>query len=243
MARYLATGHAITGVSGSVNNSLGGSTFTKNGILRNRVVPLNPQTADQMEIRNAFAFLNSEWSEFLSDSERLAWETARLSGDFNQQDPLTGTSGPDSSAKALFIRLNINALIADLSLATPTTFFLLPPALAALGTAALTSLAIVASAGTVVLTYTGGLSGGETIGMKITQPLSPGNLKVPISKLRLLSPASSGASPQALGATYVAKFGPITAATGQAVFFQMWVYSTTDGRSRIVAAGRVLIVA
>lgn len=65
-------------IVGKISGSLGGMTAAhgRGGYyLRNRVVPVNPNSAAQQEARNAFTYLTSAWRD-LTAGERQAWEVA-----------------------------------------------------------------------------------------------------------------------------------------------------------------------
>lgn len=56
--------------------SIGGTTFSRNAsgaIARARVKPVNPNTARQVEVRSAMAFLTTRWSQTLTAVQRTAW--------------------------------------------------------------------------------------------------------------------------------------------------------------------------
>lgn len=242
MARLNYSGVAITGGSGRLNSGLGGSVLMKNGVVRNYVTPTNPQTASQSEIRAVFEYLNAQWA-LLSEAGKLSWESAK-SGDTGAiTDVFTGTSRAYSSAKAMFIAINTNLLIAAGELDTPSVVTGTPPADVANDTINNLSIVIDASAGTVALTY-GGAIVNERIYIRMTPPVSAGNMKMTAVRSQLRSlPQISGASPVALGANYIALFGSITTMAGKKVFYTIEAIGATDGKRRLLETGNVLIVA
>lgn len=243
MARVLYGGVGLQGLSGSINKQAGGHTFTKNNVVRRRVVPANPQTALQQEYRGAFAYLTGAWSNTLTDPQREAWETARNSNEYYlKQDPLTGVSRKYGSAKDLFIAMNLNFLIADGAVAAPVVTYTTPGSPGALDVLAITSFALDASAGTAILTYTGTQS-NETMVMKATPPVSAGTMRATSVRSKFRVVGVPGNSPAALGTQYTALFGPITGATGQKVFWTVEAVELTTGKSRLVNAGVSVIVA
>lgn len=242
MARFRYSGVAITGGTGRLNSSLGGSVLLSNGVVRNYVTPSNPQTANQSEVRAAFGFLSAAWKG-LTPTQQAAWIAAWQSGDWVKQDPFTGTSRPYGSAKDLFISLNLNFMIAGMSLDAPSLEFSTPPASIDLPALGVTSFAFDASAGTAALTYTGTL-GDSVLVTKATQPVSPGNMRLTSvrSKLRFIT-SGSGVSPIAEGAAYVTVHGAITSAEGQKVFWIVEQIDAVTGKRGFVASGSSVIVA
>lgn len=242
MARFSYSGVAITGGTGRLNSGFGGSVLLKNGVVRNYVTPVNPQTADQQTTRTAFAFLTTAWKG-LSSTNQAAWIAAWQSGDWTVQDPFTGTTRPYGSAKSLFIALNMNFLIAGNGLDTPSVEFQAPPATSDLPALGIASVAIDASSGTVAVDYSGTL-GDSVLVIRMTPPLSAGNQRLTSVKVKLRSlPSTSGATPLAEGTAYVAKFGAITGSAGLAVFYVIEQIDTTNGKRGLVGTGRVVIVA
>lgn len=242
MARFNYSGVAITGGTGRLNSSLGGSVLLKNGVVRNYVTPVNPQTSDQQEVRSAFAFLTAAWKGE-SSTNQAAWVSAWQSGDWTIQDPFTGTTRPYGSAKSLYIALNMNFLISGNALGSPSVEFHTPPATSDLPALGITSFAFDASSGTAVLTYTGTL-GDSVLVVRATQPLSPGNQRLTSVKTKLRTVTiGSGVSPLALGTAYTTKFGAITSSTDLAVFWVIEQIDTTNGKRALVGSGRSVIVA
>ena len=65
-------GLGVTQMSGSV----GGSTFARNrsgNYVRSRTKPVNPNTARQVAVRAALAFLTDRWAQTLTANQRIAW--------------------------------------------------------------------------------------------------------------------------------------------------------------------------
>lgn len=242
MARALYSGVGIAGMSGSINKNAGGTTFSKNGVVRRRVIPVNPQTADQQELRAAFLFLTTAFSGTLSESDRAAWETARTGNVYYlKQDPLTGVSRPYASAKDLFIAMNLNWLLGDGSLNNPVVTFTTPGISTGLDDYAITSVVADDSSNTVVVTYTGTAT-NEFLFMRATPPVSAGNQRNTSvkSKFRYIAPLT--ASPDTV-ADYQAKFGALTGLTGQKIFYEIIGVEIITGKTRLVSGGSTIIVA
>src|ERR1019366_5338132 len=97
-------GFGVANMSGSV----GGVTAARNKAgmyLRNRSMPLNPQTASQTSTRAILTQLAQQWAT-LTAAQRVAWNTAvgsfATSNSFGTSHPLSGI--------ALFVRVNSNIL-------------------------------------------------------------------------------------------------------------------------------------
>jgi hypothetical protein len=76
-------GGSIAGLSGS----LAGNTFTKNGTVRRRAIPTDPQTQLQVIARTALGYLATAWQAVLTDAQRAGWET------YAQNTPMTDRIG------------------------------------------------------------------------------------------------------------------------------------------------------
>lgn len=243
MARALYSGVGIAGMSGSINKNAGGTTFGKNGVVRRRVVPVNPQTADQQTLRAAFLYLTSAWSGVLSDSDRLAWETARTGNVYwLKLDPLTGVSRPFASAKDLFIAMNINGLYAQDSINAPSVQYTTPGTSAGTDVVSITSVVADDSSNTLVVTYTGGPPTLEAYMFKATPPVSPGTARSASIKSKLRNVALLTASPDTV-ADYQTKFGPLTGQTGNKIFYEIYGIDLATGKQRLISAGSTVIVA
>lgn len=209
-----------------------------------RVVPVNPQTIQQQLIRSVFTYLTKQWTA-LNDVQREAWETARTSeAYYNVTDNFYGVSRKVNSAKSLFVAMNFNVLEATDSLGTPAVTFATPGAPSTQSDFLATSIAADASAGTVALTYSGTMNGNEEIEFWASPPVSPGNLRSTSvkSKMRFVT-QNVGVSPAAVGTEYVAKFGAITAATGQKIFWEAYIVNTDTGKKTLAGSGANIVVA
>lgn len=59
-----------------LSGSIGGNTFARNrygNYVRARTKPTNPNTARQIEVRAALAFLTARWADTLTAAQRTAW--------------------------------------------------------------------------------------------------------------------------------------------------------------------------
>lgn len=237
-ARY---GDTITAQRGRFNTGVGGVVYSLNGGKRAYVTPSNPQTASQGGTRGAFAFFTTAWKN-LTEEQRGAWTAAWSSGQWQVQDAISGTARNFGSAKSLFIALNMNVLVAGNNLGTPTINLLVPQAKGSPAAVSVDSVVFDASAGTVVLTFSGTQATGLLV--RCTEPVSPGNLRLTSVKSKLRTITSVvGASPASLGTDYVAVHGAITGATGQKVFWTIEQISDITGQRSFVASGSSVIAA
>ena len=82
-------------------------TVSQNGrygqISRALVMPSNPQTAAQMNVRSAFATQARRW-DALTESQRSAWTAVAVT---HQTKPRCGTSGPMTGLQ-FFVQVNGN---------------------------------------------------------------------------------------------------------------------------------------
>ena len=98
-------GMMMTDASGK----LGGQVFSKNrggSYVRTKSTPVNRQSSAQMNVRGIFASISSRWSS-LTESARESFNG--FVGDYSRTDIFGDLRNP--SGKALFQRLNQNALI------------------------------------------------------------------------------------------------------------------------------------
>ena len=67
----------LSQVIASGSGSVGGCTYSRNrygAYIRNRSVPVNPNTSQQQAVRSIFANLNTAWNIDLDQAERDAWD-------------------------------------------------------------------------------------------------------------------------------------------------------------------------
>lgn len=225
--------------SGSIGKNHGGTTYLKNSVVRERVIPVNPQTSGQLETRSAFTFFNKEWSG-LTNTQREAWVTAKADPYWYVPDGFFGGTRAANSGKALFIAINYNLNQANGTLSAPTIATTDPPTVEPIDDLAVTSVVADESANTLVLTYTG-TTGNEEIFVRMTPALSPGNMRLTSvqSKLRF-SPAGAGASPATITKPDGISF---SGQTGQKVFYVVEAIGTVSGKKRVIASGDTIVVA
>lgn len=213
----------FAGLVGSHNR--GGDYF------RQFVVPTNPQTVAQTLVRNDFANSSQGWRA-LTEAERIQWNSAV--NDYQRTNVFGDLRRP--SGKALFQRLNGNLLSAGQATITAP---LLPA-----GVDSVTSLSLAAAAGaqTVTVTFAPAIAVGMTMIIEATPAVSPG-VSNANNLFRQIRTASNGdASPLAVSAAYIAKFGAVGAA-GSKIFVRVKQVNNTTGEVSTVSVASAIIAA
>lgn len=88
----------------AASGSIGGTTFSRNrygSYVRNKAIPVNPNTSYQQEVRAIMSARSQEWRG-LSDDQRNQWKT------WAQINPFTDVQGNSQvlQANAAYVRLN-----------------------------------------------------------------------------------------------------------------------------------------
>jgi hypothetical protein len=101
-------------IAGSISGSMGSITFSHNkggAYIRNRSIPVNPNTPYQQAVRAHCATLANLWNGTLTDVQRLAWAT------YASNVPVTNALGDTVYLSGLnhYIRSNVPRLIAGLT--------------------------------------------------------------------------------------------------------------------------------
>lgn len=232
-------GVGVVGMSGSTNRGAGGCTFQKNNIVRNRVIPVQPNTAAQARVRGLTTTLSVNWGTTLTEVERQAWDAAAASGDWDFSDPLTGTMQARTGFN-LYVALNSNAAFADND--NSSAIIDTPPVKEAPGTSFVTGITADASAGTVALNFTGTLATNEQHVICVSAPQNPGRMAFRKSKCAWLV-SFSGATPHTITTAYLAKYGAITALTDYKINYIVLAVNNVTGQSRLAGQGISAIVA
>lgn len=114
-------GEIVKGASGSI----GGTTFSRNRYgpyIRAKTVGVNPNTALQQAVRNAFSDITEQWNSVLTEVQRVAWNlygaSVVMKNALGQEVFLTGFNH--------FVRSNIMLVVGGQPIvaAGPTTFSL-----------------------------------------------------------------------------------------------------------------------
>jgi hypothetical protein len=165
--------------------------------LRNRVVPTNPQTDAQTDVRDFFALMSQTWRD-LTESQRNAWTA------LSAEVPVVNRIGMEITlaGNAFFNKVNIlrrqvgDAVITD------------APALD-IAPAALTLTPTVDATPTMSIAYTVGEgAAGNNLIFRASAPRSPGKTYVRRGELRQITAiAGNTASPLAAQSLYEAVYG------------------------------------
>ena len=214
---------------------IGGQVASKNrsgAYLRTKVTPVNPRSASQITVRNRLSGLSQGWRG-LTAANRAAWNSAV--SDFAKTNIFGDLVNP--TGFSLYNRLNNNLLrIGESALSTP-------PAPASIDDIVIGALTAAAAAGTVSLAYTASAGSGSEIEVYATPPLSAGVSFVKTEYRLIGSFTSDTASPFDAATAYVAKFGSITGAAGQKVFFQTKAINNTTGQAGVPQSTSAVIAA
>lgn len=184
-----------------MRGSQAGTTFSRNrggAYTRNRVTPLNPQSARQQSVRNSMLELSTVWGTVLTQSQRDAWVA------FANSWPTTDKFGASIvlSGLQMFSRQNMTLLQAGLTR--------LDDAPADLDVESLLTLSAVAdvSSNNLVVTFTPTPLGASShVQIFATPNLQPG-IGYAKNKLRLIhTSAAAGTSPVTITTAYTNEFG------------------------------------
>jgi len=213
---------------------VGGHVASKNkagAYFRTKVSPVNPQSTSQITVRNRMATRSQAWRG-LDAADRDAWNAAVASF------PRTNVFGDsvEPSGFNLYCELNNNLLLAGES-AIDT-----PPTPDSVDDIVIGALSAGAAGGTVSLAYTAG-AGGSQILVFATAPQSPGRSFVKSQYRYIGQFASDAASPFNAATAYITKFGAITTAAGQKIFFKTKAVNTTTGQSGVPQSASAIIAA
>ena len=220
-------GNIVVDMRGKVS----GNVYAKNkggAYCRVRVVPTNPKSADQSNVRANFTALSQAWRG-LSEVERQSWrqgaDSFKAKNNMGDMHTLSGN--------ALFIALNRNLF----DIGYPVMNVCPNPATIS----EVTNLAAVASTGaqTLSLSFDGPVSADIALKISASVSTSAGVNSIG-SKMRKIADAQpADASPIVLTADYLAKFGVIGQA-GDKIFIEVTPVSIVSGQ--LGAKNRLSIV-
>lgn len=219
-----------------MRGTIAATTFTKNkagAAMRNRVTPINRRSSGQTNQRQILSALSAQWRG-LTEAERTAWNSASAS--FPQTDSLGQTIF--LTGAQLYVRLNANLIVIGQAAITS------PPSPVSFDVLTFTSITADASAGTIALAFSPTVPTGFTMVVRATPPVSAGKSFIPSSAFRQIAAvAAAQTSPQAMGTPYTAVFGAITGATGQKIFFELFLVDNASGLAGIPVRGSGIVVA
>lgn len=91
---------------GQIKGSIAGNTFQQSPygtVIRNRTVPVNPNTTFQVQVRTGFNSMSDYWQNTLTTPQRIAWN------DYAAETPLPDAFGTPVATKGrqMFMRSNV----------------------------------------------------------------------------------------------------------------------------------------
>lgn len=218
-----------------IRGSTGGNTFARNrsgAYVRNRTMPLNPQSQAQSAQRAAFGSLTQAWRN-LTESQRAAWNS--IADEYPYLNKLGETR--TYSGEQLYIVLNRNLQAAgEDTIDNPLSPAGVPAPI-------ITDLEVIDDD---TINVTGSVSGETTdavVVVQATAPVSAGKSTVPRSAFRNITTTDVSSLEGGLDVSseYEAKFGSLTDAAGSKVFFRVYgVNSVTGQASAAERAGEVV---
>jgi hypothetical protein len=114
-------------IAAEIRGSIGGAVFARNRggqYVRNRSIPLNPQSVRQVEVRADFGDLSNRWSTILTEAQREGW------ANYAANVPLPNALGESRNVTPLNMYQRGNALALDTAIPFiddgPTEFTLGP---------------------------------------------------------------------------------------------------------------------
>lgn len=237
MTKYRSGVGNIT-LSGTDGRRIGGQTWQKNGRVREHVGTINqPNSAEQARVKSFTTNASKAWGLDIGTLNRSLWIATAATDAWTTVDSLTGDT-TKYNGFTLFMALNANIAFANQDAAV-TNQAPVPKNLS--GDSFVSSVVIDASAGTVVLAYTGSLGPDEIHVISFSAPQSPGKMTYRKSETSWLA-SDAAVSPLALGTAYVAKYGAISALTNYNVFYHVDAIDTVTGAKRTVGEDVAQIV-
>jgi len=217
-----------------MRNKLNGSVFSKNrggNYLRNKVTPVNPQTAAQVAARSQLSFYSQAWKG-LTQAQRDAWNAAIE--EWATTDIFGDIKNP--TGLQLYAKVNINIQNAG---GAPVVD---PPA--KVGAAALDTVAPVfdtAAVDPAIINYTPNqVPVDHTLMIEATPQLSAG-ISNANSKFRAIQTEPAGnLSPAIITAAYTAKFGALV--PGKKVFVRCKLIRNTTGEVSQSLVGSTIVL-
>ena len=202
-----------------MRNKLNGSVLSKNrygSYVRNKVTPVNPQTARQVFQRSLLASMSQAWKG-LTEAQRVAWrsavelyQTTNIFGDI--QKP---------SGNILFNRLNMNILNAG------GTQINVPPLPIGADQITQINVAVTVAGGVYDVAFAPTVPAGHAMILEATPGVSAG-ISNANNQFRQVAVAPAGTtSPFDMSAEYIATFG--APAVGQKVFVRAKLVRLTTG--------------
>lgn len=222
-------GEMIAAMSGSIN----GTTHSRNrggAYMRNRSIPVNPQSVAQMAIRAILAALSSMWRG-LTAAQRSAWNSATanfpVTDQFGDQRELSGHQ--------LFIRLNSNLENVGAPVISDPP---MPEPVESVGT-----LALVANIDGDIFTVGGDIAAvpaDHTLVIEATPQLSPGISYAKNQFRQIGTVAAAGPLPADIFTMYENRFGALD--EGAKVFVRVFLVNLNTGQKGQPSQASTLVI-
>lgn len=213
---------------------IGGHVASRNragAYLRTKVTPVNPQSLDQIACRNRLAGISTDWRD-LTAAQRIAWNAAV--SDYARTDIFGDIRNP--SGFNLHQKLNNNLVnVAQAQITAPP----LPESIDAFTSF---SAAVDFTLQTVTLTYAPVIAADHSALVLGTPAISPGITFVKSEFRQFDVMNAADASPYAISAEYIAKFGAV-GAVGMKVFFKLIQVNWNTGQAGIPIPASCIITA
>lgn len=213
--------------------SIGGAVFARNrggAYIRNRSIPINPESTRQTAVRAVLADLTNKWSTVLTEAQRAAWTL------YAENVPLVNSLGEARQVTGLNMYVRSNSLTIDTGQAriddAPTEF--------TVGPTITPTITVDAAADQFTVTDLGSYDladGAVNLLFQAGKPVQPG---VNFYK----APFRKAGSANAVASTGEPPFGPFDltfpVAAGQALFIRTATV-TADGRVGVPVRQRFLV--
>lgn len=212
-----------------VVGKVGNVVFQNTDTVRKFVVPVNPRTAAQLAQRANVTTFATAWPA-LSESQRLAWNSAAASGEWARTNKVGRTFNP--TGEQLFMELNLNIAIGGGSQIST------PPTKASFASITLSTLTAAAGTPAFTVAYVGTLGTNQKYVISATKQLSPGRMSVGDPDYREIA-VGSGTSPVDILSAYTAINGALTAA--KKVFVKLELVNSVTGQRQTIKSDSVII--
>lgn len=100
----------LGGLVAEIRGSIGGTVFARNrggAYIRNRSIPLNPQSVRQVEVRSLLSDFSQRWAVVLTQAQRDAWDL------YADNVPLVNALGESRNVSGINMFVRSNMLLAE----------------------------------------------------------------------------------------------------------------------------------
>jgi len=185
-------------LASDARGKLDGIVYSRNqygGYVRNKVSPVQPQSAPQLLARSLLSAFATAWSDTLTDAQRVAWQA------FSDMFPVVDVFGNSQKLSGIAMFARINTILANLGQAPVND----PPVNQDVG-ALLTLVPTLNQGGPFDLAFTPDLNAADRLYIWATPPLSGGRTFFAPDLRFIGSSAASEATPFDCYDLYVARF-------------------------------------